>query len=322
MPAAALHALQHRGRRVLQGNVDVGADFVVAGDRLQQPLGDLVGIGVEKAHPAQLFDERQPFEQQRQAVFQAEVFAVAGGVLADERDLAHAASRQALRLGHHRLEAPRAELAPQLRDDAERARMIAALGDLDVRRPARRRQHARRVLVVEIVGKIGDGAVPLLAGEASFLRACRGFRPARQDHERRVAVRGRRPMPAAARMLSSSPVPTTASTSGMFFWISLRKRSTRQPATTSFLARPAALCRAISRMVLTDSCCAVSMNEQVLTTMTSASSARGVISAPARATQAHHHLAVHQVLGTAQADEADFHGFCGGSGLDIRLIRF
>ena len=36
-------------------------------------------------------------------------------------------------------------------------------------------------------------------------------------------------------------------------------------------------------MVSTDSCLATSMNEQVFTTMTSASSARGVISAPAEA---------------------------------------
>src|SRR5437870_3535240 len=57
--------------------------------------------------------------------------------------------------------------------------------------------------------------------------------------------------PAAARMFSSSPVPTTASTSGIFLRISSRKRSTRHPATTSFFARPS-LSRAISRIVLTD----------------------------------------------------------------------
>src|SRR5581483_4116888 len=43
------------------------------------------------------------------------------------------------------------------------------------------------------------------------------------------------------------------------------------------------LCRAISRIVFTDSCWALSINEQVLTTMTSASSARGTSSAPASA---------------------------------------
>ena len=90
-------------------------------------------------------------------------------------------------------------------------------------------------------------------------------------------------MPVAARIFCNSPVPTTASTSGMLLRISSRKRSTRHPATTSFLARPEVLCPAISRIVLTDSCCALSMNEHVLTTMTSASSARGESSAPARA---------------------------------------
>src|SRR5207302_3737773 len=49
-----------------------------------------------------------------------------------------------------------------------------------------------------------------------------------------------------------------------------------------FWALPLILCCAISRMVSTDSCLAVSINEHVLTTMTSASSAREVICAPPR----------------------------------------
>src|SRR5258708_1846399 len=53
-----------------------------------------------------------------------------------------------------------------------------------------------------------------------------------------------------------------------------------QPATTSLRAFPVILCRAISRMVSTDSCLAVSIKEQVFTTITSASSACVVISAP------------------------------------------
>ena len=74
----------------------------------------------------------------------------------------------------------------------------------------------------------------------------------------------------------------------------------------------------------------VSMNEQVFTTMMSASSARGVISAPPWDEQPHHDLAVHQVLGTAQADEANFLGSkwsraasSGGfrTGLQNRLSR-
>src|SRR5262249_16020230 len=48
------------------------------------------------------------------------------------------------------------------------------------------------------------------------------------------------------------------------------------PATISFLAAPNFLCSAISRIASTDSFCAGSMKLQVLTTRTSASSARGV----------------------------------------------
>src|SRR5215471_21559629 len=97
--------------------------------------------------------------------------------------------------------------------------------------------------------------------------------------------RGTGATPVAARIFSSSPVPTTASTSGMFFRIWSRNRSTRHPATTNFLTRPEVLCVAISRIVFTDSCCALSINEQVLTTMTSASSARDTNSAPAFVTR-------------------------------------
>ena len=149
----------------------------------QQLAGDLVGIGVEEAHPAQLFDLRQPLQQQRQAVFQAEVFAVAGGVLPDEGDFANALLGQLLRLGDDRLEAARAKLAAQLRNDAERAGMIAAFGDLDVGRVLRRGQQARRVLVVQIVRQVGDGAVPAVFGEASGGLAGVAFGARIQDHE-------------------------------------------------------------------------------------------------------------------------------------------
>ena len=108
----------------------------------------------------EIFDGGEFFEQQCQAIFQAEVFAVAGGVLADESNLADAGLRQSLGLGDYRFEAARTELAAQLRNDAEGAGMIAALGDLDVRHVSRRGENARRGLVVKIVGQIADCAVP------------------------------------------------------------------------------------------------------------------------------------------------------------------
>ena len=199
---ATLHALQHVGGGVLQRDIDVIRDLRVIRDSLQQALGDLVGISVEETYPLQLFDLRQSFEEKRETVLHAQVFAVAGGVLPDEGDFFHALFREALGFRNHRFETARAEFAAQLRDDAERAGMIAAFGDLDVGRVFRRGQETRRVVVVEIVRQIGDGAIPLGARETSGFFAGRAFwaighaglellagAGGVEDHERRVVIR-------------------------------------------------------------------------------------------------------------------------------------
>ncbi len=156
---------------------------------VQQLAGDFVRVGVEKTDPAQIFDPGQLFEQQGKAVFQAEIFAVAGGVLADEGDLADAALGQAFGLGDHGLEAAGAELSAQLRDDAEGAGMIAAFGDFDVGHVPRRGEDAGRGVVVKIVREIADGAVPVFAGEAALRGASVAFRArlndTRLDHHQR-----------------------------------------------------------------------------------------------------------------------------------------
>ena len=51
---AALHALEHVGRGVLQRNVEIFADVVVARDGFEQLAGDAIGVGVEEAQPAEI----------------------------------------------------------------------------------------------------------------------------------------------------------------------------------------------------------------------------------------------------------------------------
>ena len=68
----------------------------------------------------------------RKAVGQAEVFAVAGGVLADECDLADALGDEVFGFVDDRRHATGTELAAELRNDAEAARVVAAFGDFDV----------------------------------------------------------------------------------------------------------------------------------------------------------------------------------------------
>src|SRR6266566_7646229 len=103
-------------------------------DRVQQLLRHLVGVGVQETDPLLLrrFDLREAPEQRSQAILQTHVFAEAGGVLPDEADLPHALRKQPRRLGDYRFEAPAAKRAPILRYHAERAGMIATLGDLDI----------------------------------------------------------------------------------------------------------------------------------------------------------------------------------------------
>ena len=97
--AAALHALEDAGAGVLQRDVEVLGDVVVLRDGLEQPRRDLVGVGVEEAEPREAGQDGEGVEQLREAVGEAEVFAVAGGVLADEGDLADALRDELFRLG-------------------------------------------------------------------------------------------------------------------------------------------------------------------------------------------------------------------------------
>ena len=114
--------------------------------------------------------------------------------------------------------------------------------------------------------------------------------------------------PAAARMLSK----LTGANHGIDFRNVLANfvaKTLHQAARDhQFACAPEVFCWAISRIVLTDSCWALSMNEQVLTTITSASSALGDQFRSGLRQHAHHHLAVHQVFGAPQADEANLGG--------------
>src|SRR5439155_6562956 len=113
------------------------------GDRLQQSRCDLVWIGVKKPHPTQVLNRRKLFQQQRQAVFQPQIFSITGRILPNQGDLTNTRSCQTFRLGDDRLKAPGPELAAQMRNDAEAARMISTFSALDVGSRAWSSQHAR-----------------------------------------------------------------------------------------------------------------------------------------------------------------------------------
>src|SRR5208282_4732899 len=95
-------------------------------------------------------DRGQAFQQNRQAILQAEVFAIPRGVLTDQVDFLHALVEHGARFRHHRLKSATAEMPSNLWDNAKTARMIATLGDLDIGTVARRCENPWGHLVIEI----------------------------------------------------------------------------------------------------------------------------------------------------------------------------
>ena len=178
---------------MLERQVEVFADIVVAGNGVKKAAGNAVGIGVEKAQPAHAGDLGECVEQLRKAVLDAQVFAIAGSVLADQRDLLDAARNELLRLGDDRLEAARAEFPPEIGDDAEGTGMVAALGNLDVGRGFGGCQEPWSVFIVEVGWQVVRRALPIVAAEAALQLTLIPFGP-----------RGRMPMRARAGFLAGA----------------------------------------------------------------------------------------------------------------------
>ncbi len=168
----APHPLQHVLVDVLQGDVHVARHLGAFGDGLNQLVRPVRRVGVEQANP-ELAGQGIQLAQQganrgglgrerlhgraellrrgnRAAAVRAQVQAVVGRVLRDQVQLLHAVGNQRLGFGDDVRLRPAAMRAPHAGNDAEAARMIAALGDLDVGEVARRQPEARRRVVGDV----------------------------------------------------------------------------------------------------------------------------------------------------------------------------
>ena len=162
-----------------------------------------------------------------------------------------AAGRQRARFHENRLFRARAERAAQLRDDAERARMIAAFGDLQIRRRRRRRDQARQEIV------LGFGF------EVEPHRPLPGLRVLEQLDDARHTRRCRR------RRRSPGSAPA------------VRRRSAARGSPRRSTADRGACAARARGSTSVDSAFAGSMKAHVLTTIASASLASGTSSQPA-----------------------------------------
>ena len=126
---------QQRAVRVLERQVEVGDDGRRLEHRRDQRVADLARVQVEQPDPRQTGGRQLGVEAAQQRGERAGLAGVApvpGEVLGDEHQLGDAALDERARLGDDRVGRPRALLATERWDRAERAGAVAALGDLDV----------------------------------------------------------------------------------------------------------------------------------------------------------------------------------------------
>ena len=156
-----LHAFENGGRRVLEGHIEVRQELAL-GHQGNDRIDVWVRIDVVEAHPdaelAEGLGEVKKLRPHRApAPFARGVFhidAVGRRVLRDDQELLDAGGDQPLRFAQHVGCRPRHEIAPQPRNDAEAAAIVAAFGNLQIRVVPRRKLDAFRRHEIE------EGVVP------------------------------------------------------------------------------------------------------------------------------------------------------------------
>ena len=138
--APAVHGLQHLSGSVLQGQIDVFQNLRLIGHHIQQFVGDGIGIAVQQAHPAELFNLAQPAQQLRQLQFAVQVQTIAAGVLGNDNELFCAVVHQLLGLFHNALHGTAAVAAADEGNGAVGAAVVAALRDFQIGKVAGGRQ--------------------------------------------------------------------------------------------------------------------------------------------------------------------------------------
>ena len=154
---------------VLEGHVDVADHLRIAGDGGDHVVAPVSGMGVEQANPELARDGAERVEQggqpgsprlvdrlARTGFLLPEIHAVVGGVLADEVDLLHARGDETLDLPDHRLDGAAAVATAHPGDDAEGAGVIASLGDLHIGGVRGGEADTGRVVVGDVGGSPGD----------------------------------------------------------------------------------------------------------------------------------------------------------------------
>ena len=146
-----LHALEHVGRGVLERDVEIGQHLAL-GHQRNDVVDVRVGVDVMQPHPDAEFAQRLRQVDELRADFLVAPFAgsifdvepIGRGVLRDHQQFLDAGGDQFLGLAQHVGGRARHQIAAQARDDAERAAVVAAFGNLQIGVVPRRQLDAFR----------------------------------------------------------------------------------------------------------------------------------------------------------------------------------
>ena len=131
---------------MLERDVEVFDELRLRREHVNQLFADGLRVEVMDTNPVEAIDLAKFTQQLRQLPRAVEILAIAAGVLRDDDQFLHAVLGERLRLGDQFLHLPAAVMAAQLRNDAERAIVVTALGDLEIGILLRRRQDAARLV--------------------------------------------------------------------------------------------------------------------------------------------------------------------------------
>ncbi len=138
---------------MLEGDVDVLTDLLVLMNESEQGLVQEIGVSIKESNPLDLTHQDHFSQQTVESGSVLEISAVGREILSDEVYFFDAGLREAPGFFDDRSDRAASMRSAELRNNAKRALVIAALRNLEIGGVGGRRSKARRGVVVKITGK-------------------------------------------------------------------------------------------------------------------------------------------------------------------------
>ena len=145
-----MHPFQHPVVDVLKRHIDVLGNLFLTRIEVEQIIGDLLGIEVERSDPSNVRNLHERAKQRGETASNTQVHAVVDRILGNEVELFHAFAGEAFRFGNNRFDRSAPLFPAHDGNGAEGAIPVTPFGDLHIGTMRFAESQARGVRVVEI----------------------------------------------------------------------------------------------------------------------------------------------------------------------------